>query len=159
MKRLATVVTVACLSASSASASDPGWSADHTREILDQMGFAVEARNGGLRITTAPQRHWDGWKHRDNLGLGVEVTVPSRFDVDVQTGDGDVAIESIEGTVELHTGDGDISLAGVTGPQVKIQTGDGDVYAGDLDAESLRVQTGDGDIFIEELTGASTSKS
>lgn len=128
--------------------------ASEALEILEQLGFAVEARGGNLHIKTAPDRHRGDWKHRDNLGLGVEVTVPSRFDVHVQTGDGDVALESVEGTVELQTGDGDISLEGVTGPQVRIQTGDGDVYAGDLEAESLRVQTGDGDIFIEELTGA-----
>lgn len=127
--------------------------ASYAREVLEEMGFTVEASGGALRITTAPDRHHGGWKHRDNLGLGIEVTIPSRFDVRVQTGDGDVALESIEGTVDLQTGDGDISLEDVMGPRVRIQTGDGDVYAGELDAESVRVQTGDGDIFIEELSG------
>ncbi len=128
--------------------------ASSAQEVLEQLGFAVDATGGELRITTAPRRHRDGWKHPHNLGLGVEVTVPSRFDVTVQTGDGDVAVESIEGTVELQTGDGDIALERVTGPHVRIQTGDGDVYADGLETESLRVQTGDGDILIEELAGA-----
>lgn len=131
--------------------------ASSAHEVLELMGFAVEASGGDLRIATAPHRHRSEWGHGDDLDMSVEVTVPSRFDVQVQTGDGDVALESIEGTVELQTGDGDIGLEDVTGPQVRIQTGDGDVHAGGLDTERIRVQTGDGDIFIEELTGQLTA--
>ena len=144
---------------------------DVPANALEQMGFRVERTSEGLEIWTEGER-WSDRDHGDFDGT-LHVTVPSRFDVQVRTGDGDVAVESIEGTVMLTTGDGDIALGGAMGPEVMIQTGDGDVAVGGTSSGSIRVQTGDGDvalgrleagevtvrtgdgdILIEELTGA-----
>ncbi|MDH3735118.1 MAG: DUF4097 domain-containing protein [Gemmatimonadota bacterium] len=144
---------------------------DVSGDALEQMGFQVERTSEGLEIST----EGDSWGHGDYDGT-LHVTVPSRFDVQVRTGDGDVAVESIEGSVMLNTGDGDIALGGAMGSEVMIQTGDGDVAVGGtssgsvrvqtgdgdvalgrLEAEDVQVRTGDGDIMIEELSGALTA--
>ena len=141
-----------------------------SRSDLEAMGFRVERTSEGLEITTeGSDRGWDG----DDFDGTLMVTVPTRFDVQVRTGDGDVAVESVEGSVMLHTGDGDIALGGAMGSDVmiqtgdgdvavggvgsadiRIQTGDGDVALGRLQAEQVQVRTGDGDILIEDLSGA-----
>jgi len=142
---------------------------EYSGNALEQMGFRVERTSEGIEITTESE----GWGDWDDLDGTLLVTVPTRFDVQVQTGDGDVAVESIEGNVMLRTGDGDIALGGATGSDVMIQTGDGDVAVGGtasrhitiqtgdgdvalgrLDAEDVQVRTGDGDILIEELSGS-----
>jgi nitrogen regulatory protein PII len=136
---------------------------------LEAMGFSVERTSEGIEISTDSESRG----HRDDLDGTLHITVPTRFDVQVQTGDGDVSVESIEGVVMLRTGDGDIALGGAMGAevmiqtgdgdvavgatvsrQIMIQTGDGDVALGRLEAEEVQVRTGDGDILIEELSGA-----
>ncbi|MFV1987565.1 MAG: DUF4097 domain-containing protein [Gemmatimonadota bacterium] len=144
---------------------------EYSGDALERMGFRVERTSEGIEITTESRGrgNWD----LDDLDGTLHVTVPTRFDVQVQTGDGDVAVESIEGSVMLRTGDGDIALGGATGSEVMIQTGDGDVAVGGtasrhiviqtgdgdvalgrLDAEDVQVRTGDGDILIEDLSGS-----
>lgn len=136
---------------------------------LEAMGFRVERTSEGLEITTEGNDR--GW--HDDFDGTLMVTVPTQFDVQVRTGDGDVAVESVEGSVMLNTGDGDIALGGALGPEVmiqtgdgdvavggvgsadiKIQTGDGDVALGRLEAEQVQIRTGDGDIVIAEMSGA-----
>lgn len=129
---------------------DEGWSED----ALEEMGFRVERTSEGIEITTESNGRGD-WRYgHDDYDMRLEVTVPRRFDVQIQTGDGDIAVEAIEGSVQLHTGDGDIALEGAVGSEVLIQTGDGDVVLGRIEAGEVQVRTGDGDILIEELSGA-----
>jgi hypothetical protein len=144
------------------------------QEALERIGFSVEEAGGGLEIRTD---HEDPhvWTDHDDFRMSLDITVPQRFDVAVRTGDGDVALESIQGSVDLQTGDGDIALESVDGSvtlqtgdgdialegavtsDIQIQTGDGDVFAGALDADRVQVRTGDGDIMLEDLAGALTA--
>lgn len=141
-------------------------------DVLERIGFTVRRTSEGLEITTESDgSRWQGMG--DDYDLSLMVEIPSRFDVDVRTGDGDVAVAGIEGRVHLQTGDGDIALASAMGPDVLIQTGDGDVALGSvksgdvgiqtgdgdvvlgpIDAGDVTVRTGDGDIAIQELSGA-----
>lgn len=142
---------------------------EYSGHAIEEMGFTVERTSEGIEISTESS-DWSDW---DGFDGTLQITVPTRFDVQVQTGDGDVAVESIEGVVMLRTGDGDIALGGASGAEVmiqtgdgdvavgatasrdiRIQTGDGDVALGALRAEEVQVRTGDGDIVIEDLSGA-----
>ena len=140
-------------------------------DLLDRIGFTVERTSEGLLISTESEDH--GWRSdHDDYDFRLRIEVPSRFDVIVRTGDGDVSVAGVEGIVQLQTGDGDIALGAAAGPevmirtgdgdvslgavssgQVRIQTGDGDVALGPIDAGEVVVRTGDGDISIEELAG------
>jgi hypothetical protein len=148
---------------------------DWSDSALEEMGFRVEVVDGTLRVWN--ERDDRGWNDHDfeDYDMRLEVTAPRGFDIQVQTGDGDVAVDAFEGSVELRTGDGDIAvggamgtvriqtgdgdvaLGGASGGDVRIQTGDGDVATGRLDVGDLQVRTGDGDILIEELSGSLTA--
>ncbi len=145
------------------------------QEAFERIGFSVEESSAGLEIRTDPQEDWHTWADHDDHHMSLDITVPRRFDVSVRTGDGDVALESIQGSVDLQTGDGDIALESIDGSvtlqtgdgdivlegavssDIRIQTGDGDVVAGALDADRVQVRTGDGDIMLEDLAGSLTA--
>jgi len=145
---------------------------DHeaSADLLDDLGFEVEASSGRLTIRTEERDR--SWRDHD-YDLSLEVTVPGDFDVYVQTGDGDVSVGSFTGDVQVQTGDGDvavgwsagsvlrvqtgdgdIAVAGAESRTVHMQTGDGDVTAASLSAEEITIRTGDGDIDIQDLSGA-----
>jgi DUF4097 and DUF4098 domain-containing protein YvlB len=99
-----------------------------------------------------------------NRHVDIEIKVPREANVDVNTGDGDVDVQGINGTavvrsgdgklklsnldgsLQAHTGDGDIDMQNVRG-EVSLHTGDGRIDATGVDG-SLRAETGDGRIRI-----------
>ena len=145
---------------------------DASQDAIEELMYNIEITADDGRLTI---RNVDGgrWSHDDDLDVSVEVTVPSGFDVFVQTGDGDVAVGSFSGEVRLQTGDGDVAvgrasgrslhvqtgdgdvaIAGADSREVRIHTGDGDIAAASLSADAVNVRTGDGDIHIQDLAGA-----
>ena len=137
---------------------------------IEELGFEIETGSDFLGIRSREDRDWD-W-YESGADVSIEVTVPSGFDIDVRTGDGDIAVGSFDGAVNLttgdgdvaierasgsalrvQTGDGDVAVSGAVGGDVRIQTGDGDVAADYLEARDIRVQTGDGDVYLESVSG------
>jgi len=87
--------------------------------------------------------HW-GINH---TSLRVEVHMPKDADLTVNTGDGSVEAESINGNLDVHTGDGSIRVQGAKG-DVRLRTGDGSIEGRDLDGR-VDVTTGDGHVNLE----------
>lgn len=82
-----------------------------------------------------------------NQSIRVEVRVPRESDLDINTADGNVRIESVRGNLQLETKDGDVRVHDAEG-LLHANTGDGNVNVdGRFDALSLR--TGDGNIEAE----------
>jgi len=79
-------------------------------------------------------------------GVRVDVRVPRELDVDVHTGDGNVAMQPLAGRVRIDTGDGNVTADGVHGA-VRMHSGDGHIQGTNLDG-SLDVITGDGRINV-----------
>jgi hypothetical protein len=118
------------------------------------VGWAIGPE--GVRITDSqtgdrvqlevrlPHQHW-GWSpgHRS---VKVEVRVPRESDIDINTGDGSVAVQPVSGHVRVQTGDGSISVEGLRG-DVQLKTGDGGIDAAGLDA-TLHAHTGDGHLRV-----------
>ncbi len=122
---------------------------DVSAEFLEDLGFEVEASNGSLTIRTE-DGDWN-WGDADDYDLSLEITVPSDFDIYVQTGDGDVAVGSFEGEVNVQTGDGDVAVGWSEGPVLRVQTGDGDIAIGGATSRTVHLQTGDGDIAAASM--------
>ena len=76
--------------------------------------------------------------------LRIEVRMPRLADLQVETGDGSVKSDALEGTVDIHTGDGSIAVDGLKG-DIRLRTGDGSIEARDLDGK-LEAHSGDGHI-------------
>jgi hypothetical protein len=101
----------------------------------DQVQVSARARSG---ISF-------GWgNHRT---LRIEVHMPRDADLNVDTGDGSVESDAINGNLDIHTGDGHIRVDGAKG-QIRLRTGDGSIEGRDLDGQ-LEATSGDGHINVE----------
>lgn len=127
---------------------------DWAREVLERAHFEAVASGADLRLVTREERlDWREHRRRGWVSLRAEVTVPGRYDLDLRTGDGDIAIGSFEGALIAHTGDGDIAIERIAGPRIELRTGDGDVTAQSLEAGEIRVHTRDGDLVLGRVAG------
>jgi DUF4097 and DUF4098 domain-containing protein YvlB len=87
--------------------------------------------------------HWGDF----HKSLRVEVHMPKDADLTVNTGDGSVEAESINGGLDVHTGDGSIAVQGAKG-DIRLRTGDGSIEGRDLDGR-VDATTGDGGVNLE----------
>jgi DUF4097 and DUF4098 domain-containing protein YvlB len=110
------------------------------RVSATQTGDAVEVV---AKTTSKWGFHW-GINH---TSLRVEVHMPKDADLTVNTGDGSVEAESINGNLDVHTGDGSIAVQGAKG-EIRLRTGDGSIEGRDLDGR-VDVTTGDGHVNLE----------
>lgn len=124
------------------------------REVFDRMDVDV-AERGGVVYVEARDADVDRDEWRNNRGVGVTavISVPTGFDVEVRTGDGDISAESLSGATSLATGDGDIVARSLDG-DVELSTDDGDVVVGHLRGGRATIRTGDGDVVVERAAAA-----
>jgi hypothetical protein len=134
-----------------ASARDEEWG----RSVVERMQFAIDTEGSDLFIE-ADDPHIEDREWSRNRGVGVEVrvTIPTRFDADIRSGDGDISLGDLEGRVNIHSSDGDLQLGTLKGPEIKLRTSDGDVYAAGLEAPAISLHTSDGDVEARRVTGA-----
>src|SRR6266478_3087958 len=114
----------------------------------------VDAHQDGdkVEMTARVTGRWGFTFGHNSRGLHIEVRMPREADLQVETGDGAVQAESINGTVNVHTGDGSIEARSLDG-KVEADSGDGHIrIAGRFDA--LNVKTGDGSVDTRVLPGS-----
>jgi hypothetical protein len=104
-----------------------------------------------VQISARVQGHWGFSWGGPNRGLKIEVHMPKDADLQVDTGDGSVTTESLNGRVKIHTGDGSVRADQVTG-DVDIDTGDGSITVSGAKGD-IRLRTGDGHIEARNLDG------
>jgi hypothetical protein len=107
-----------------------------SRQDGDRVEISARVRNG---------MSW-GWSgmHRT---LRIEVHMPRNADLNVDTGDGSVESDAINGNLDIHTGDGHIRVEGAKGT-MRLRTGDGSIEGHDLDGK-LEANTGDGHVNLD----------
>jgi|SRR6266852_830991 len=113
----------------------------------------VDAHQDGdkVQLTARVTGHWGfSWGHNSRR-LHIEVRMPREADLQVQTGDGSVQVESISGTVNVHTGDGAVKANSLSG-SIDLHTSDGGIAVENLKGD-IRLRTGDGSIEAHELDG------
>lgn len=136
------------------------WAADHAfaREVFDEMRFSAGTSGGALRVETdEPRNSSFDWRERQARGgawFEAVITVPSRTALDLHTGDGDIVVGSFTGQASIDTGDGDVRIETLDGAEISLRTGDGDVTAERLAASTITMRTGDGDLIVREASGA-----
>ncbi len=116
-----------------------GWriADDEVRVFEKQSGDRVELE---LKL---PSRRFDIHFRRE---ISIELTVPGNAELDLHTGDGNIATRGVEGTLRSDTGDGNITVVGAKG-KIRLHTGDGNINAEELDG-SLAADTGDGNLVV-----------
>jgi hypothetical protein len=113
----------------------------------------VDSRQDGdkVELTARITGHWGfSWGH-NSRNLHIEVRMPREADLQVETGDGSVQVESINGTVNVHTGDGSVKANSLNG-SIDLHTNDGSIAVDGLKGE-IRLRTGDGSIEARDLDG------
>src|SRR2546422_3126926 len=106
----------------------------------------VDAHQEGdkVELTARVTGHWGFSFGHNSRGLHIEVRMPREADLQVETGDGSVQAESINGTVNVHTGDGSVKAYSLNGT-IDLHTNDGSITVENLKGD-MRLRTGDGSI-------------
>jgi DUF4097 and DUF4098 domain-containing protein YvlB len=123
-----------------------GWeiSSDQVRVTETQTGDRVSLE------VKVPRFEWS-WFQNHRRSVKIEISVPSKANLDVRTGDGAVSLESLEGTVHVNTGDGAIRAENLRG-DIRLSSGDGRIEGRGL-AGAVRLSTGDGAIDVRDVQG------
>jgi len=113
----------------------------------------VDAHQDGdkVEMTARVTGHWGFTFGHNSRGLHIEVRMPREADLQVETGDGAVQAESINGTVNVHTGDGSVKAYSLNGT-IDLHTNDGSITVENLKG-NMRLRTGDGSIEARNLDG------
>lgn len=89
------------------------------------------------------------WRNRR---VDIEINVPRNADLDLHTGDGNVDVQGVKGTILLRSGDGNIKLSELQGT-LKADTGDGNIDLRNVRGD-LTLHTGDGNIDLAGIDGS-----
>ena len=113
----------------------------------------IDSKQDGdsVQINARVNGHWGFSWGGHNRGLKIEVHMPKDADLTVDTGDGSVNTQAINGHLKIHTGDGSVRADQVAG-DVDIDTGDGSITVTGAKGD-IRLRTGDGHIDARNLDG------
>jgi Putative adhesin len=113
----------------------------------------VDSRQNGdsVEINARVSGHWGFSWGGHGRNVRIEVHMPKDADLQVDTGDGSVETESVNGRVKIHTGDGSVRAQAVSG-DVDIDTGDGSITVDGAKGD-VRLRTGDGHVQARNLDG------
>ena len=89
------------------------------------------------------------WRNRR---VDIEIKVPRTADLDLHTGDGNVDVQGVKGTLLLRSGDGNLSLLELEGT-LKANTGDGNIDMRNVRGDVF-LHTGDGRIDVVGADGS-----
>jgi hypothetical protein len=91
------------------------------------------------------------WRGRQRTEAKYTITVPARFNADVKTSGGSIALSGLEGSTKAHTAGGSIKIAGIRG-QVDAHTSGGSIKVNECTGP-IAVKTSGGSIDIENAVG------
>ncbi len=113
----------------------------------------IDTRQDGdsVQINARVSGHW-GFSWGKGHRIEIEVRMPQNADLQIDTGDGSVETQAINGRLKIHTGDGSVRSQAVSG-SVDIDTGDGSVTLDGAKGD-IRLRTGDGHIDARNLDGS-----
>lgn len=96
-------------------------------------------------------RHWlqMNWRNRR---VDIEIKVPRDADLDLHTGDGNVDVQGVKGTILLRSGDGNLNLSELQGT-LRAETGDGKIDMRNVRGD-LTLHTGDGRLDLTGIDGS-----
>ena len=137
---------------------------------IEDVGFIVKKTPEGLVVCAVyddgdecdldhgyqqRQRHWrDGW---NSPRVSFTVRMPAGVRLQVETGNGDVAINGAGSEVRANTGNGRVLVSGTSG-RVSAHTGNGRVTIEDAHGP-VEATTGNGDVRVATSNGPVTARS
>jgi hypothetical protein len=127
-------------------------------KILKEQRLVVKQNGNDISITAhdPPSLHrhfWLGGLRRANLNVHYEITVPRKFDAQVETLGGGIKVAGLQGAVIVKTMGGGLDFNDIDG-KVDGQTMGGGIHADGCRGD-LRLHTMGGGIRVEKFTGSS----
>jgi Putative adhesin len=120
-------------------------------EINRNLHIDSHQDGDSVQIHARVSGHWGFSWGNSRRGIRIEVRMPKEADLQIDTGDGSVNTQAINGKVKIHSGDGSVRAQQVSG-DVDIDTGDGSITVDGAKGD-IRLRTGDGHIDARNLDG------
>jgi hypothetical protein len=121
-------------------------------ELLQDLELTIE--QSGNDITAIAKYERSGGWHFGNwppVNVSFTVVVPAKFNVDLGTSGGDIALQSINGRAHLRTSGGNLKIDRVEG-EVDGSTSGGDIVLNEGTA-NVRLSTSGGNIHVDRAGG------
>lgn len=116
-------------------------------ELAQQIDVRLEPAGDGLKVVIdKPPVIRNAY-----YGVSLDVDLPSKTSVALETSDGAVHITNVTGTIDAKTSDGGIEAEDLNG-DVKLRTSDGGITCSRIDAKTLNLHTSDGSIRLTQAT-------
>ena len=125
------------------------------RDRFERTNYRAHV-DGSTVVIESDREPNNSWRAGTWMSVIVEVRLPSRFDLDLETQDGDVSVAAFDGQVRVRTQDGDLTIDSLRGGDIELRTQDGDVRAALLSGPTVGVFSQDGDIDVATLGGSVT---
>ena len=120
------------------------------RRLFDRFQLSARSEGtGGVYLTSeTPGRG----RHGGGLRVRFQITVPQRFNMDVETQGVDISVDNpLEGDARLTTAGGDVRVSGLTGVG-RIETAGGSISLGTMGTD-LIARTAGGAIRVKDVKG------
>ena len=120
------------------------------RRYLEEYDLTVRPlENGGVYVSGKGP---DGDRGNSHLGAEFEITVPARFNLDLETAGGNINLrDSVQGEARLTTAGGDLRTADVSGA-LRAETAGGSISLGNI-GQRLDARTAGGSIRVGNAKG------
>src|ERR1700682_2192683 len=120
---------------------------DYEGYKLDRDLHITSSQNGDSVEPSAQTSGTWGFRWGGHTKLRVEVHMPKDADLQIQTSDGSVQADSINGNLDVQKSSGSISVQGAKG-NIRLRTSDGSIEGRDLDG-SADMHTSDGHVNVD----------
>lgn len=127
---------------------------DDAKRALERHALQLEERSNNVYIESHYDRDDGFWRRmssKNQMKVLVKVQVPREYNVDFETGAGNVRVSDIAGQVHGVTGAGNVMIGAVNGP-VDVSSGSGNV---EIEGALGRVEanTGAGNVKARDIRG------
>ena len=121
-------------------------------EIFKEIEVTIN--KSGKDVTVKARTPWRRWRRRRGRSdLSFEITVPYKYNVDVETDGGSITIADLEGNLSADTQGGSITVGKIKNGDVKVETAGGNIKIAEIiNGNGLAITAG-GSIKVGEVSG------
>jgi DUF4097 and DUF4098 domain-containing protein YvlB len=122
---------------------------EEARRVLQHYTVDISTSGEDVDVTTES----DNGRRTRSLEVSLRVIVPTRYNVDVQTGGGGIEIADLEGNVKARTSGGGIEVGHIRNGSVQVRTAGGGIDIAGIEHGNGDAETSGGGITVGDVTG------
>lgn len=120
------------------------------QDALDRIDMTYSEYSDGMKIKIKRITSFWGLFSKSYY-VDYDLIVPKNFNIDINSGGGDIYLKNLVGNLKLKTLGGDIKIEGIEG-EVNVSTSGGDITLRKING-NVKATTSGGDIRFEEIFG------